>query len=151
MMAKKKGKKKKGHRPPPVCKAILLCQSADIDADTGQADIFGVFGELALQTFPNSIPPFIVFLQLTNGFGKYRLIVEVQDLHDGQLLAKTEGLVDFTEKLVTKNFVISVSLLFLARPGVYDVVVLADGQEIDRQQFVAIMKELEDGFEETEP
>ncbi|HEV3146186.1 MAG TPA: hypothetical protein VGZ47_20030 [Gemmataceae bacterium] len=152
MAKKKKGGKHKGQRPPSVCKAILLCDSVSVDDDTDLADISGVFSKLSIEGFPGPIPTFVVFLQLTNGVGRYQLTVEVHDLHDGEALFRIETFVDFFDKLNAQIFAIPISLLSLRRPGAYDVIVLADGQEIDRQQFIAIEREgIGNGFEQTEP
>ena len=124
-MAKKKGRKKKGRRPPPVCKAILLCDSVNMDDSTELADILGVFSKLGLERFPSPIPPFIVYLQLTNGVGRYRLTVEVHDLHNGEVLFRIEAFIEFDDKLNAQILAIPISLLSLRHPGPYDIIVLA--------------------------
>lgn len=45
--------------------------------------------------------------------------------------------VEFTQKLAKVNVMIPVPPLPIAHPGPYDFVVMADGQDIDRQKFLA--------------
>jgi Family of unknown function (DUF6941) len=150
-MAKKKGAKLKGRRPPPVCKAILLCESVSTDPETNHVSVFRIFNSFALPKFPLSLDPIIVFLQLTNGIGRYWTAVEVHDLHDGEVMGRVEVFVDFPDRLTVRNLAITVPLLLLTHAGVYDVIVSAEGQEIDRQQFTVVpAEESENGFEETE-
>ena len=51
-------------KPPPRCKAILLCKRTVRDAVTGWRDLLGVFDELALPRFPGRTPSFKIYLQL---------------------------------------------------------------------------------------
>src|SRR5437764_669259 len=128
-------KRKKG-KPPPKCKAILLCDVVIIDAMTGKTSIIGVFDGFNLAQFPGNIGPFNAFLQLTDGIGKYRITVEVHDLREDKVLARAEiAEMEFQDRATKGNLLIPVPPLPLQHEGVYDFVVLADGQEIDRQQF----------------
>ena len=64
--------------------------------------------------------------------------MELQDLREDQILARADILdLHFSERDAKLNLLIPVPPLPLDHPGRYDFVVLADGQEIDRQPFVA--------------
>lgn len=126
-------------KPPPKCKAILLCDHTIVEAVTGKISIIGIFDNWFLPQFPRPIRPFTCFLQMTDGVGKYAVSVEVHDLQADQILAQariTE--VAFPERVSKVNLMIPVPPLVLRHAGNYDFVVLADGQEIDRQQFQAV-------------
>jgi hypothetical protein len=136
-MAKKRTKK--GKKPPPQCKAILLCDQTIVEAVTGKVSIIGIFDSWNFPQFPHPTRPFVAFLQLTNGIGKYGVSVDVHDLQGDQIIAQASvAEVIFPERQTKVNFMIPVPPLLLQHSGSYDFVVLADGQEIDRQQFQAI-------------
>jgi hypothetical protein len=136
-MAKKRTGK--GRIPPPKCKAILLCDQTIVEAVTGKVSIIGIFDNWNIPQFPTLIRPFMAFLQLTDGVGKYAVSVDVHDLQADQIIAQARvAEAVFPERRVKVNLMISVPPLPLSHAGSYDFVVLADGQEIDRQQFQAI-------------
>jgi hypothetical protein len=151
-MAKKKRARKKAPKPPPKCKAILLCNQTIVDASTGQVSIIGTFDELHLPTLPGSTRPFTVYLQLTDGIGEYALAIEIHDLNEDQVLARVAGpAIEFTERIGNFSLVIEVPALPLTHAGFYDLVVFADRQEIDRQKFLATsLGEQEDGNDANE-
>jgi hypothetical protein len=65
----------------------------------------------------------------------YVVSVEIHDLQDDQSIAQGRVReVGFPERKSKVDLVISISPLLIPHAGSYDSVVLADGQEIDRQQ-----------------
>lgn len=146
-MAKKPPRKKKpgGLVPPPACKALLLCDHTIIEAGTGKVSIIGAFARFNLQEFPGFTSPFTAFAQLADGIGRYEIQVEIHDLREDKVLARSAKLViKFAERLTRINICLPVPPLPLAHPGNYDVVFFANGQEIDRQQFSAASQEESD-------
>jgi hypothetical protein len=137
-MAKKKASSAKGRKPPPRCKAILLCDQAIVEAMTGKVSLIGIFDRFTLRKFPGHIRQFTAFLQLTDGVGSYNITIEVHDLREDQILARAAIVqMTFQDRSGKANLMIPVPPLLLKHPGGYDFVVLADEQEIDRQQFLA--------------
>jgi hypothetical protein len=129
-------KKPKGRKPPPICKAILLCDQTIVEAVTGKVSVIGIFNNWTISQFPAQIRPFVAFLQLTNGIGKYAISVDVRDLEAEQIIAQARiAEIIFPNRQATINLMIPVPPLILHHAGSYDFVVLADGQEIDRQRF----------------
>ncbi len=126
----------KGKKPPPKCKAILLCDQAIVEAGTGKISIIGIFNNWNVPHFPCVIRPFTASLDLTDGIGKSAMSVDVHDLQEDKIIAQVRiAEVDFPERMAKINLMIPVPPLPLKHAGRYDFVVLADGQEIDRQQF----------------
>jgi len=133
----KKGRKK-GQKPPPKCKAILLCDQVIIDRLTGKTSVIGIFEKFVLPRFPGFTRPVNAFVQLTDGIGKCNLMVEVHDLQKNEVIGRAQGFgVEFIDRLTKISVIIPVPSLPMAHPGTYDFVVSADGQEIDRQKFAA--------------
>jgi len=91
-----------------------------------------------------------MFLQLIGGIGRYHIAIEVRDLHEDEIIAQQDGEIEFSDRLNRLSLEINVPPLPLDHPGAYDVVVLADGQEIDRQQFEAVLVREPNGEQEQE-
>jgi hypothetical protein len=128
-----------GKKPPPRCKAFLLCDYALIEAVTGKVSVIGIFDNWKFPQFPSSTLPFMAFLQMIDGFGRYTVSGEVHDLQTDQIISQASvAEIAFPERRTKVNLTIHVPPLLLQHAGNYDFVVLADGQEIDRQQFQAI-------------
>jgi hypothetical protein len=133
--------KKAETKPPPKCKAILLCDQVLIDARTGKISIIGVFEEFVIRRRPGAIAPCNAFLQLTDGIGKYGITVEAHDLREDKIVARTEVTeIEFQERASIQNLIIKLPIL-IEHDGSYDFVVFADGQEIDRQRFKAFWRD----------
>jgi hypothetical protein len=133
--------RKRGHRPQPKCKALLLCARAVTDPGTGTTDLSGVFDTVFTRRLPRATPPFTAFANLTDGHGDYRLAVEVYDLADGALVGRADGpLVSFPDRFSRQNHFIRLPPLTLPHAGRYDFVLLADGQEVKRQTFRVVQK-----------
>lgn len=83
-----------------------------------------------------------VFLQLIDGIGRYDLTLEIQDLAEQHTIARGVGpRIAFPDRVTPLQLRLQIPALPLKHPGRYDVIVFADGQEIDRQQFVAVAEE----------
>ena len=137
-MAKKRSGGPRGVIPPPRCKAILLCDQVLVDALTGHYSAIGIFDVFRLPVFPGPTRPFAVYVQLTSGIGSYAITLEIHDLSDNNLLARASGpVINFPERSAKAHVIILSPPVGLPSPGPYDFVVLANGQEIDRQQFLA--------------
>lgn len=124
----------------PTCKALLLCDTAIVEAGTGKLSLIGTFNRFTLQEFPGVTTPFSAYLQLTNGRGQYEIAVDVEDLSTGNVFAKCFGLtIDMENPLVVAVVVIPSPPLPIGHAGKYDFIVLANNEEIDRQQFQVVL------------
>lgn len=143
-MARKKPDEKLG-KPPPKCKAILLCDQVIIDAVTRKTSLINIFDKLLVSSFPGTTKSFMVYMQFVDGIGSYGLSVEIHDLRENTILARLqETRIEFQERVNKFVVIFSVPQLPLPHGGTYDFVVFADGQEIDRQKFEATVVALGD-------
>jgi hypothetical protein len=125
-------------KPPPGCKAILLCEQTTVDAGTGKVSLIGLIRTLTLAEFPGRSERMKLFLQLVDGIGEYGLTVEVHDLAEGRVIARLKGpRISFLSRPATHQLFLTMPALPIPQPGKYDVIVLGNGTEIDRQQFRA--------------
>jgi hypothetical protein len=138
-----------GSKPPPKCKAILLCEQVILDARTRKHSVIGIFDGFQVMGFPCAIPPLHAFVQLVDGIGRYELSAEIHDLRDNLTITRLPPLVvEFPERTNTFNMTVGIAGLIVPHEGVYDFVMFADGKEIDRQRLTARLAEgNEDGRE----
>ncbi len=123
-------------KPLPQCKAILLCERAIREAGTNQVSLIGLVRKFVVPRLPAQTQPVTAYLQLVEGIGRYNISAEVRDLTTGQVLAQGGGAtVEFQDRLAILDFLLPLPPLPLTHEGSFDVVVFANGQEIDRQKF----------------
>src|SRR5690348_700706 len=127
--------KKSGRKPPPKCKAILLCERTIIEEKTGIPSIIGAFDRFFVGSLPSTTGRFSVFLQLIDGLGEYRVTIQIRDLAEGEPIVQSPPRSVQIAKLELSTVIIECPPLEVTHPGAYDLVVLADDQEIDKQQF----------------
>lgn len=131
--------------PVPKCKAILICESTIMEADTGLITIVRTFNQFVMPEFPGHTEPFELFVQLTDGIGRYDVHIEVHDLIEDRLLARSPArAAEWEDRLVPLDLIMAFPSLPIAHPGSFDVIVFANGQEVDRQQFRVIPGEPDD-------
>lgn len=122
-------------KPSPVCKAILLADNVIIDALTQKASVIGIidkFGRIG----SGHITRFTAYAQLVGGIGTYNITIEIQDLSDDNVIARSPDVqIGFRDRFHRNSVVIPVPPLHLPHEGEYSVVLCADGNEVDRQQF----------------
>ena len=127
-----------GKKPPPRCKALLLCERCIIEAATGNVSLINILSGFDVQSYPGLTGAFSAFSHLVDGIGEYDVTVEIDDLHDDVIIARTEPThVAFPTRLAKANLVIRVPPLPLQHAGMYDFIVFVDGDELERQQFEA--------------
>jgi hypothetical protein len=151
-MAKKPRKTAHGGRKPhPKCKAILLCDQTIIEAGSGKISLIGIFEGFSLPAFPGRTLPIEAFVQLVDGIGNYDVVVEIQDLQTDEIVARSPVIeVNFPVRLAKVNLVIPIPPLNISHPGAYDFVVIADGQDVERQKFGARLPDEPEEFEHEE-
>jgi Family of unknown function (DUF6941) len=127
-------------KPPPVCKAILMCNRAEMDPTTRRFTLEGVFDTLAMEPTPGPTAPFVVFMLLTGSQGEQGVWVEVHDLRDGSLVGRTPAIpVAFPGRADYIFVKIECPPIFLPSPGRYDLLVRCDDGDIDRLSFSAVV------------
>lgn len=133
-------------KPLPQCKAFLLCEEVAEDEVTGQLSLNRLIEILRFPTFPAESMPFVIFVQLYDGIGRYQFDVELRNLSDNTSVAATaSSSLDFPQRLVKMDIMLPVEFLRLPHAGRYEFAVLLDGEELVTQ---AIVAELENGKEE---
>jgi hypothetical protein len=108
------------------------------DAATGELSLHRLIERFRLRVFPAASTPFMVFVQLYDGIGRYRVTMALNALDDDTSVAWAAlPDVDFPDRLAKMEMIIPVDSVLLPRPGRYELIVLLDGQELARQHFDA--------------
>jgi hypothetical protein len=122
-------------KPVPQCKAILLCERAIREAGTNQHSLIGIVRRFVVPRLPAQSQPVTAYLQLAEGVGSYNISAEVRDLTTGQPLAQGQGAtIEFQDRLTVLEFLLPLPPLPLRQEGGLELVVFANGEEIDRQK-----------------
>jgi hypothetical protein len=124
-------------KPPPVCKAILLCSEVLVEKN-GMGTVRGIFDSLEAKSLPFSAPSFMVYLRLHNGIGAYNITAEIHDQETQGIIGKSAGKTcSFPDRQTVLNIRFRAPSLILrhGHAGSYDVVAFADENEIDRYRF----------------
>jgi len=136
-------RRKKSPKPPPKCKAFLLCQGTIIEKESGNVSIINTFNAFKVAPIPGCTGPFYIFVQLTDGIGRYDSEIEIVDLADDRIIARATApaKLEFPQKLMRMNVVIPVPPLPVRRAGSYEIRVLANKQVIEQQKFDVVSME----------
>ncbi len=106
-----------------------------MDVRTHRVSLINMFGTFRLREFPGWCPEFIVFLQLVDGIGTYKLEIEVVDLEEDRVVGRTDGaMLDFQSRPLKRSLGIPIRS---PHPGTYDFILLGNGEEIERQVLLA--------------
>ncbi len=120
--------------PPPVCKAFVICERVLKDATTAQISAVNIVESLRLTSFPGQLPMVHCFLMMTEGIGDYIVDLQVHRVSDGQVVYDEHvGLIVFATRHQFRYLDVVANGLSIERPDRYDFVMLANGQEIQRQ------------------
>lgn len=123
-------------KPLPHCKALLICEKMTESQLTEKITLHNLIENFGLRAFPGRSTPFVIFIQLYDGIGRYKLTIEVHDLSDDSMVARTTyGDLEFPERLTRMVVTIPIDFVQLPRPGRYELVALANGQDVGRQYF----------------
>ena len=123
-------------KPLPRCKAILLCERAIVEEGTRKTSLIGIFHSFNVASFPSRTAGFALFLELVGGLGSYDLRIELHDLNEGEVVARTPSkTVTFTDRIAARKLIFPLRGIHIGHAGAYDLVVLAGSEEIDRQRF----------------
>jgi hypothetical protein len=126
--------------PLPVCKAILLCQHVDAD-EPGRLNLTGVVSNMFVGPLLVA-PPIELFCQITDAIGRYRLVVEIHDLEANEIVGRSEPTeFEAIDPTMNLDVIMSVAGIEFRRTGLHDIVVFANGEEIDRKQFGVAFRE----------
>jgi hypothetical protein len=119
-------------KPPPVCKAFLLCKSivGDVLTLLGQANCH------VARQFPSSCT-IAYFARLKGGHGPTTIELQLQN-EEGEVVWRDGPAGQWVPASPLQAVEISLNVLpVFPRPGAYDLVLTANGEEVGREPFAA--------------
>jgi hypothetical protein len=128
---------KQAKPPIPVCKAFLICRQIVEDPNTKEASLVGQPKEVRLANFPAS-RPFWFFARWTSAHGDYQVEMQVQT-PDGEVVCREviPKVLSMAEPLKMYDLRLQMFVIF-PHAGMYDFILLANGEEVARQPFEAV-------------
>lgn len=124
--------------PQPVCKAFLVCDKIVEDNDPRQMVLAGLPRFHQYHRYPNA-PPLAFFARVTSAHGDSQVEIQLQT-PEGEIVWSDGPREPWTmaDPLVMYDLTLSLCPISL-QPGNYDFILLANGQEVARQQFKATL------------
>ena len=125
---------KSSHRPPaPQAQAFVACRQITNDPQTGEIVIIGPVSHVPITEFPADIH-LAVYAHATGSHGTYRLAFELRAA-DGDTAWRWQPVdpLHHADPLTPMQITFNELRVSVQEPGRYDLVLLADGDEIARQ------------------
>lgn len=121
--------------PTPVCHALVPCDMAIHDSETGKYTLVGVFGSVLGRQYPAVNPKVSVYFRLSGAHGRYLIKLQLKDPASGRyLLPDTPGLpMEVPEPGILVEQSLTVVNLAFPAAGRYELVLLANGEEVGQQ------------------
>jgi hypothetical protein len=119
----------------PVCKAILLCERTLVEEGTGKISLIGTSSNFLVDESLVTLRTEI-FVEFTGANGQYGIVLEIWDLTARDVVARTaEAEIQILDPQQVTSVILPIPPMRLQNDSYHDVVVLANGMEIDRRQF----------------
>jgi hypothetical protein len=138
---------REGTVPPPKCKAILLCERVIIEQETHQVSLIGLFDEMEVVAVPGELQAFNIYMLLTDGITghPYDTFLEIRDLQADVVVVRAAGsTIQWNDRLETRDLFFEIPPQPIERVGMFEAVVFADHQEIDRHRFKVFVSQTPD-------
>ncbi len=127
-------------KPPPKCKAILVCEDVKI-TKKGVISLINIFDKFLVSDFPIPLNTQQLYLYLTDGVGKYEIRVELVDVATNETLSTSPAIEhDFENRFMPQEVTFRLRCR-IPHAGTYEFVAFADDQEIDRLRIEARFKD----------
>jgi len=115
---------------------LLLCERAIVEAGTGDVSLIGLIDTFVVPSFPAALPAFSLFLQLTDGIGRSSLFAEIHNLQDDEVVGRSGTVeLNWPGRLHKLNLIVQIPPVPVSHGGMYDLIAVVDGKELDRQKF----------------
>jgi len=123
--------------PTPLCKSFFVCRQVVLDQFTQEYVIIGPTHQVICLTFP-ALVTLSVFARCSSAQGAYTLELQLQDL-EGNVLWRNifDPPMECYDPLCVGILNLQNQGVFFARPGKFEFVLLANGEEVVRDVFWA--------------
>lgn len=121
--------------PHPEAKAALICDHAIREEGTGKVSLIGIFENIRAPSFPMTHPSLSVYVQATDGQGRYVLLFELVRLDDLVVIGRRAATVEMRDRLAPTEIVFNLQFLQFERPGRYEFRLSANGRYLTNKAF----------------
>ncbi len=127
--------------PVPICKKFLTCRRIYTHSEFNDTCFEGLRSHYQSHRFPFAITT-ALFFQLVSAHGQYEIEIQLQT-PEGEIVWKDgpPGSCSLDETLMVYEFKLSVNLVF-PKPGPYVVVLVVNGEELEREPSSATLSRL---------
>ena len=127
------------HPPTPVCKSFTVCRQIFQDKFSGEVILIGPTSQIYSFTYP-TVMNISVFARCSSAQGVYHLELQLQDLEGNVIWGhKFEPPFELNDPLAVGTLNLQNLGMFVPRPGKFDLVLLANGEEVVRDVFFALV------------
>jgi len=116
--------------PDPTPLALMLCEQVIVDQQSRNPSPINIFTGLAVDQFPSDPQRFSVFAALTDSQGEGRLELRAIRLDTGDQFYTQQYPIHFPDRPTVDNVNIRIRTLRFPVPGVYEFLLLVDGNLI---------------------
>lgn len=120
----------------PLLVAVLVCDVAVADRVTGKKNLIGIFDRLHVSEFPTRRPVSLYF-KLVDAEGYYRIEVRYEQTATGKELARAEGELTSSNRLVSADLYIDFPPLPFPTEGTYEFQIWANEMFLGSTSIVA--------------
>jgi hypothetical protein len=127
----------------PIAIGLLLCERIIVEEGTRNATFVNTFSRRKVKDIPSEPISFLVVSLLTNGLGEIPLEVRIQRLDTLDIVSQFRGVVRFDDPLKEVRCKMEVRNYSFPVAGIYDVLLLVEGEMIANRRIAIIQSEEE--------
>lgn len=142
-MSERKPRKRKTPRrdkPAPLFRTFILCDQLILDAFTRKLSLVGVFNSFQFPAYPAMPAGFTGYVEMTDGVGEFNITLEVHAPNGDLIFRAGVAQAKFSERRQPVTLHLKVPPFSLPMPGVYNIVLVSEGQELLRAPFEAFLR-----------
>ncbi len=99
--------------------AIILCEQATQNEETGQWTLEGIFQGISTTDIPVTLPRLCIYVDFASERGRHRICLELVDVDSQEVLAQVSGELEVNDPILNIEFAVEAENLAFSHPGVY--------------------------------
>jgi hypothetical protein len=124
-----------GVAPHPEFKAMLICDQALREEGSGKVSLIGIFENINASAIPFLHPSLAVYVQVTDAYGEYDLVLDLVRLDDMLVVGSGQGRALISDRLQPAEIVFHLQLLQFEKAGAYEFRLSSNKRFLARKSF----------------
>lgn len=120
--------------PSPTAVGLFLCEQVIVDQHSRNPSPINIFTGMAVEAFPSARQRFSAFATLTEGNGNATMKLVANRLDTGDEVYSRSYPIGFPDRVAVVNIMIRLNDISFPAAGVYEFVLLVDGDSIARRR-----------------